>query len=93
MLSFTLASLAMLEQAAAVIWKNDGTFEVSVTFAANDPGNPFPQGEGLLKAKAAKACKDKGTPTEVSEPVVTGIAQAGGKPQISMSGTYACRKG
>jgi len=90
--SLTLAALAMLDQGAAIIWKNDGSFEVSVTFAATDPGNPFPQGEALLKAKAAEACKDKGTATPQGEPVVTGIAMASGKPQIAMSGIYACRK-
>jgi hypothetical protein len=93
MLGLTLASLVMLEQSAAIIWKNDGSFEVSLSFAANDPGNPFPQGEGLLLAKAKEACGDKGTPVAVGEPVVTGIAMEGGKPVIAMSGTYACRKG
>lgn len=93
MLSLTLAALALLEQTSAIIRKNDGSFEVSITFAAQDPGNPFPQGEGLLLVKAKEACGDKGAPVAVSEPVVTGIALAGGKPQITMSGTYACRKG
>jgi hypothetical protein len=93
MLALTLAALAMAEQPAAIMWKNDGTFEVSITFPANDPGNPFPQGEGLLKAKAKEACKGKGKPVAVSEPVVTGMAIAGGKPVITMSGAYACRKG
>ena len=93
MLSLTLAALAMLEQSAAIIWKNDGSFEVSLSFAAKDPADPFPQGEGLLLAKAKEACGDKGTPVAVGEPVVTGIVLAGGKPQISMSGPYACRKG
>jgi len=92
MLGLTLAAMAMLEQTSAIIWKNDGSFEVSITFAAADPRNPFPQGNGLLEAKAAEACKDKGSPTPVGEPVVTGIALAGAKPQISMSGTYVCRK-
>lgn len=93
MLGLTLAAMAMLEQASAVVWKNDGSFEVSLTFAAADPRNPFPQGTKLLLAKATEACGDKGAPVEVAEPVVTGIALAGGKPQITMSGTYACRKG
>ena len=93
MIGLTLAALAMLEQSTAIIWKNDGSFEVSLTFAAADPRNPFPQGEGLLLAKAKEACGDKGAPVAVAEPVVTGIALAGGRPQISMSGTYACRKG
>ncbi len=93
MIGMTLAALAMLEQASAVAWKNDGSFEVSLTFVAADRRNPFPQGTKLLLAKATEACGDKGAPVEVAEPVVTGIALVGGKPQISMSGTYACRKG
>lgn len=93
MLGLTLAAMAMLDQGSAIIRKNDGSVEVSITFVAADPSNPFPQGKGLLLAKAAEACGKKGAPVEVTEPVVTGIALAGGKPQISMSGTYACRKG
>ena len=50
MLALTLAAAAMLEQSTAIIWKNDGSFEVSLSFAATDPGNPFPQGESLLLA-------------------------------------------
>ena len=93
MLSLTLAALAMLEQSTAIIWKNDGSFEVSLSFAAKDIANPFPQGESLLLAKAKDACGDKGAPVSVGEPVVTGIAIEGGKTVIAMSGTYACRKG
>lgn len=88
----TLAAFAMFEQSIAIIWKNDGSFEVSLSFAAKDPGNPFPQGEGLLLAKAKETCSNKGAPVAVGEPVVTGIAIEGGKPVIAMSGTYACRK-
>ncbi|WP_285712910.1 hypothetical protein [Erythrobacter oryzae] len=93
MLALTLAALVMLEQSIAIIWKNDGSFEISLSFAAKDPANPFPQGEGLLLAKAREVCGDKGAPVAVGEPVVTGIAIEGGKPVIAMSGTYACRKG
>jgi hypothetical protein len=92
MLGLTLATMAMLEQATAIIWKNDGSFEVSLSFTALDPSNPFPQGEGLLLARAKEACSNKGAPVAVGEPVVTGIALEGGKPVIAMSGTYACRK-
>jgi hypothetical protein len=93
MFTLTLAALALLEQSTAIIWKNDGSFEVSLSFTAEDPANPFPQGEGLLLAQAKKTCGDKGAPVAVGEPVVTGIAIEGGKPVIAMSGTYACRKG
>ena len=93
MLGLTLAAMAMLEATSAIIWKTDGTVEVTASFAADDPRNPFPQGEKLLTAKAKQACADKGEPVPVSEPIVTSIVLAGGKPQIAMSGTYACRKG
>ncbi len=92
MLGLTLAALAMLEAASSVVWKDDGTVEIAATFAADDPRNPFPQGTKLLTAKAKDACADRGEPTPVSEPVVTGIGLAKGKPQISMRGIYACRK-
>ncbi len=92
MLGLTLAAMAILEQASAIIWKNDGTVEITATFAAKDPRNPFPQGVELLNDKAKEACGDKASPAPVSEPVVTGIAMTGGKPQIAMSGIYACRK-
>jgi len=92
MLGLTLAAMAMLEQASAIIWKNDGTVEITTTFAAKDPSNPFPQGVAMLTAKAAKACGDKGAPVPAGEPVVTAIAIANGGPQITMSGAYACRK-
>ncbi len=92
MLGLTLAAIAMLEQASALIWKDDGTVEISLTFPAKDPRNPLPQGVALLNAKAAEACGDKGLPVPASEPVVTGIAIANGGPQITMSGVYACRK-
>lgn len=93
MLGLTLAAMAMLEQASAIIWKDDGTVEVTTTFAAKDPANPFPQGVALMTAKAATACGEKGAPVPTSEPVVTAIAMTGGGPQITMSGAYACRKG
>lgn len=93
MIGLTLAALAMLEQTVAILWKEDGSVEISITFIAKDPNNPFPQGESLLVAKAAAACGKKGTPVPIGEPVVTGIALAGDKPEITMSGTYACRKG
>ena len=92
MLSLSLAALAMLEQSTAIIWKKDGSFEVSLSFPAKDISNPFPQGESLLLAKAMSACGDKGAPVPVGEPVVTGISLKGEKTVIAMSGTYACRK-
>lgn len=92
MLALSLAALAMLEQSTAVIWKNDGSVEISLSFVAKDISNPFPQGESLLLAKVKSACGDKGAPVPVGEPVVTGISLEGGKTVIAMSGTYACRK-
>ncbi|OBV12249.1 hypothetical protein [Erythrobacter dokdonensis] len=92
MLGLTFAALALLAQTSEIVWRDAETVEVTVTFAAKDRGNPFPQGTALLKARAAEACGDKGTPAAQGEPVVTGIAMAGGKPQVSMSGVYACRK-
>jgi hypothetical protein len=92
MLGLTLAAMAMLEQASAIIWKNDGTVEITATFTAKDPSNPIPQGGALLNAKAAEACGDKGAPVPAGEPVVTGLAITDGGPQITMSGVYACRK-
>lgn len=93
MLELTLAALVMLEQASAIIWKNDGTVEITTSFVATDPRDPFPQGTVLLLTKAKDACGEKGSPVPVGEPVVVGITIAEGKPQVAMSGTYACRKG
>jgi hypothetical protein len=93
MLGLTFAALAMLEQASAISWKNDETVEITTSFVATDPRNPFPQGTVLLLAKAKEACGDKGAPVPVGEPVVVGITIAEGKPQVAMSGTYACRQG
>ena len=92
MLHIAIATLAMLSGAGSAVWQDDGTVKIAVTFAAEDPRNPFPQGEKLLMAEARSACGDKGTPALVGETVVTGIAMAKSGPQISMSGTYACRK-
>jgi hypothetical protein len=93
MLGLTLAALVMLEQASAIIWKNDGRVEITTSFVATDPRNPFPQGTIVLLTMAKEACGDKGAPVPVSEPVVVGLTIAEGKPQVAMSGTYACRQG
>ncbi len=93
MLGFAFAALAMLEQASAIIWKNDGTVEITTTFVATEPRNPFPQGTALLLTMAKEACGEKGAPVPVSEPVVVGLTIAEGKPKVAMSGTYACRQG
>ena len=92
MLGFTLAALAMLDQAGGIIWKDDGTVEISITFVATDLADPFPQGETLMVEKATEACSKKGTPMPVGDPVITGIEMTG-QPFVSMSRVYTCRKG
>ena len=93
MIELTLALVAVLAQTSEVVWRDAKTVEVTVTFAASDPQDPFPEGGKLLLAEATKACGSKGTPEAQGEPIVSAIAMAGGKPQVSMSGIYACRKG
>ncbi|MEP0190615.1 MAG: hypothetical protein ABJP70_08335 [Erythrobacter sp.] len=91
MLGQALLAFALLATSSATEWQEDGSAKIDITFAANDPSNPFPQGEKLLKTAAKEACEDKGKPKQVGETVVTGISFADGKPQVSMSGTYVCK--
>lgn len=91
MLGNTLVALAMLLAASTATWQADGTVKIDVTFEAKDINNPFPQGEKLLLSEAKSACGEKGKPVLVGETVVTGISLAGGKPAVTMSGTYACK--
>jgi hypothetical protein len=92
MLALTLAALAMLGHGTTISWTNDGTFEVSLWFAAKDVASLFPKGERLLLTEAKKQCGDKGAPVVVDAPVITGIEVKGGTQLIAMSGTYVCRK-
>lgn len=92
MLGMTLAALIMLQQASAT-WRDDGSVEITATFLADDPRNPFPQGRSLMDAKAAEACGDTGEPALISEPAVNAIALVQGRPQVTMSAIYACARG
>ena len=91
MFGTALIILAMLANGASAAWQDDGSVVISVTFEANDPGNPFPQGEELLAKAAVQTCEGKGAPEMLDDAVVNGISMASGKPVITMSGTYACR--
>lgn len=91
MMGFVLTGLALLTGANGAEAQTDEMIKIDVSFDARDPANPFPQGEKLLQAKAKQACGKKGKPELVGETVVTGVFMAGGKPNIIMSGTYACR--
>lgn len=92
MLGLTLAALAMLGHGTTISIYNDGSFEVSLWFAAKDVDSLFPEGEHLLLAAAKKECGGKGAPAVVSAPVITGIDVKGKTRLVAMSGTYACRK-
>lgn len=85
-----ILAVALAATSSATEWQDDGSAKIDITFAAKDPMNPFPQGEKLLKKAAKEACDGKGKPKQKGDTVVTGIAFADGKPQVSMSGTYVC---
>lgn len=91
MMGFVLTGLVLIAGANVADVQADETIKIEVSFDAKDPAKPFPQGEKLLKDKAKQACGKKGKPELIGETVVTGISLAGGKPNITMSGTYACR--
>jgi hypothetical protein len=91
MMGFVLTGLALLAGANMAEAQTDETITINVSFDPKDPANPFPQGEKLLQAKAKQACGKKGKPELVGDAVVTGVFMADGKPNIIMSGTYACR--
>ena len=91
MLGLTLAALAMLGHGTTISIYDDGSFEVSLWFAAKDIDSLFPEGKRLLKAEAKKQCGDKGAPVVVNAPVITGIDVEGKTRLVAMSGTYACR--
>ena len=93
MLGLTLAALAMLGHGTTISIYNDGSFEISLWFAAKDVADLFPKGERLLLAEAKMQCGDKGAPVVVHAPVITGIDVQGKTRLVAMSGTYACRKG
>ena len=91
MLAATLATLAMLGHGTTIGIHSDGSFEISLWFAAKDVASLFPKGERLLLEEARKQCGDKGAPVVVKAPVITGIDVKGRTRLVGMSGTYACR--
>jgi hypothetical protein len=91
MMGFVLTGLALLAGTNGVEAQADKTITIEVSFEAEDPANPLPQGEALLLVKAKKTCGKMRQPELAGETVVTGISMATGKPNITMSGTYACR--